>query len=395
MKRTVILIILSLLLSKSIFATKIIGHIKQASEWANTVYLSEMTDYKLILSGSSDCLVDSQQLDQKGIFRFDHLRANTLYRLSTRYLSNDIPGIIEDGERDNYAFVITGDQGNAVHIEADMSRLWLSYTMLSSTAELATVNDKVLYLRDLRKPIYAKMQSLDPTPLQTLKDPVKIAAYQLSLVREAKAVTESNNKLLLPFLLKETNPNLLALAAGLYQVELANNKDNDLINAHLDNVEKSTSSNLLHTVLIVLQKSRKVIKPDFLFDRSYILMEGKNFNFLSPRIPSKFILLDFWASWCSPCRKSIKTDLPYLSKKYTQEQLQIIGVVVKDKFQPAEKAIKADKNKYPQIYDQDKYLDQYFEIEGIPYYILINQETQEIKAFQGLIDLDEYISKEL
>ncbi|MNT60135.1 hypothetical protein D3C72_1976930 [compost metagenome] len=69
--------------------------------------------------------------------------------------------------------------------------------------------------------------------------------------------------------------------------------------------------------------------------------------------------------------------------------------MVKDKFQPAEKAIKADKNTYPQIYDQDKFLDQYFEIEGIPYYVLINQETQEIKAFQVLVDLEEYLAKEL
>ncbi|MCY1544199.1 hypothetical protein D9M68_800620 [compost metagenome] len=69
--------------------------------------------------------------------------------------------------------------------------------------------------------------------------------------------------------------------------------------------------------------------------------------------------------------------------------------MVKDKFQPAEKAIKADKNTYLQIYDQDKFLDEYFEIEGIPYYVLINQETQEIKAFQVLVDLEEYLAKEL
>ncbi|MNU21921.1 Thiol-disulfide oxidoreductase ResA [compost metagenome] len=388
-------LIFALLLTTIASASTVTGHLKQASEWANTVYLSEMREYKFIFSGSSYSIVDSQRISERGIFKFEHLKPNTLYRVSARLVADDIPGIIEDGNRDNYAFVITGDQGNAVHIEADISRLWLSYAMLSSTATLADVNDKILYLRDLRKPIYAKMQSLDARPLHTLQDPDKIAEYQLSLVKEIKAVTESNNKLLLPFLLKETNANLLALAAGLYQIELANNKDNDLITAHLDNVEKSTPSNLLSTVLIVLQKSRKTIKPDFLFDRSYMLMEGKNFNFLSPRIPAKFILLDCWASWCSPCRKSIKTDLPYLSKKYTPQQLQIIGVVVKDKFQPAEKAIKADKNTYLQIYDQDKFLDEYFEIEGIPYYVLINQETQEIKAFQVLVDLEEYLAKEL
>lgn len=389
------LLIPTLLLSTLASASTITGHLKQASEWADMAYLSEMTAYKFILSGSYDCIVDSQQLNEKGIFKFEHLKPNTLYRVSARLKSDEMPGIIEDGSRDNYAFVITGAQGNAVHIEADMSRLWLSYTMLSSTAPLAAINDKILYLRNLRKPIYTKMQSLDATPLQTLQDPDKIAAYQLGLVKEIKAVTENNNKLLLPFLLKETDPNLLVLAAGLYQVEYANNKDNDLITAHLANIDKDNQNMFLNSVIEELKKSRRSIKPDFMFDRSYMLMEGKNFNFLSPRIPAKFILLDCWASWCTPCRKSIKTDLPYLSKKYTPQQLQIIGVVVKDKFQLAEKAIKADKNNYPQIYDQDKFLDQYFEIEGIPYYILINQETQEIKAFQCLNDLDEFLTKEL
>ena len=387
--------ILAFLLSKIAFAATITGHFKQSSAWADMAYLSEITDYTFILSGSTYGIVDSQRLSGKGIFKFEHLKPNTLYRVSARLKSDEMPGIIEDGNRDNYAFVITGAQGNAVHIEADIARMFLSYTMQSSTAPLATVNDKILYLRDLRKPIYVTMQRLDPEPLNTLKDPEKIMEYQLRMVKEIKAATESNNKLLLPFLLKESDPNLLALASGLYQIEYANNRDNDLITEHLSRIEKSAPSSLLNSVLVVLQKSRKTIKPDFMFDRSYRLMEGKNFNFLSPRIPSKFILLDCWASWCTPCRKSIKTDLPYLRKKYSPQQLQIIGVVVKDKFQAAEKAIKADHNQYLQIYDHDKFLNQYFEIQGIPYYVLINQETQEIRAFQGIVDLEEYLAKEL
>lgn len=390
MKKTS-LVIFALICSLSTFATTITGHFKTSAAWAEMAYLSEIIDYQFVLSGSDYCIVDSQQIDGKGVFKFEHLKPNTLYRVSARLTSDEMPGIIEDGSRDNYAFVITGAPGDAVHVAADISRMFLSYTMLSSNAALAAINDKVLYLRDLRKPIYTKMQSLDPEPLYTLKDPEKIAEYQLSMVKEIKAVTESNNKLLLPFLLKESNPNLLALASGLYQIEYANNRDNDLITGHLSRIEESAPSSLLNSVLAVLQKSRKTIKPDFMFDRSYRLMKGENFDFLSPRIPSKFILLDCWASWCTPCRKSIKTDLPYLTKKYSPQQLQIIGVVVKDKFQAAEKAIKADNNQYPQIYDQDNFLDQYFEIQGIPYYVLINQETQEIKAFQGIVDLAEYL----
>jgi thiol-disulfide isomerase/thioredoxin len=239
------------------------------------------------------------------------------------------------------------------------------------------------------------MQSIDIEPLKTLQDPDKIAEYQLGLVREIKAATESSNKLMLPFLLKETNPNLLSIGAALYQVELADNKDNDLIRAHIKDVLKKTQSPVLSTVLRILEQSRKEIKPDFMFDKDYALMTGKNFSFMSPRIPSKFILLDFWASWCTPCRKSIKTDIPYLSKKYSEEQLRIVGIVVQDKYEAATKAIKADKNQHTQIYDYDGTLNKYFEIDGIPYYVLINQETQEIKGFKTFIAVQEYLANEL
>ncbi|WP_222165840.1 TlpA family protein disulfide reductase [Edaphocola aurantiacus] len=394
MKKVGLFLLLSII-TQTTFAAKILGHMAPAEGWQNTIYLTEVSSYKYFRSGSSDVVIDSYQLDKKNNFKFDNLKEHTIYKLSVKPEGQQTGLLIQDGKRDNYAFVITGNKESTVAINAELSKLYLSYSIISSNADLSKTNDNILNLRTMQMPIYRKMNSLDAEPLKTLQDPEKIAEYQLGLVREAKKTTENTNKLLLSFILKETNPNLLLIGSGLYQVEFASNKDNDLISAHLATINKDNQNMILNSVIDVLKKSRREIKSDFLFDRSYMLMEGKNFNFLSPHIPSKFILLDFWASWCSPCRKSIKTDLPYLSKKYTPQQLQIIGVVVKDKFQPAEKAIKADKNTYPQIYDQDKFLDQYFEIEGIPYFVLINQETQEVKAFQLLTELDEYLTQEL
>jgi thiol-disulfide isomerase/thioredoxin len=71
---------------------------------------------------------------------------------------------------------------------------------------------------------------------------------------------------------------------------------------------------------------RFVRNPDFAPDFKLTTLDGKPLTLADGR--GKVILLNFWASWCGPCRAEIP-DLVELQKRY-KDSLEIIGLVVDD-----------------------------------------------------------------
>ena len=66
----------------------------------------------------------------------------------------------------------------------------------------------------------------------------------------------------------------------------------------------------------------------------------------------KVVLIDFWASWCAPCRAAN----PYIQKLYKQYKakgFEIFAVSLDVKKEAWLKAIKKDKLTYMQVYDRD------------------------------------------
>ncbi len=83
----------------------------------------------------------------------------------------------------------------------------------------------------------------------------------------------------------------------------------------------------------------------------------------------KYVLLDFWASWCGPCRGELP-NLKALRKQYTEDQLTIVGVAVMDKMENHLKAVEDEKVTWPQIVSEEE-ATQLYAIRGIPQIMLI------------------------
>ena len=104
-------------------------------------------------------------------------------------------------------------------------------------------------------------------------------------------------------------------------------------------------------------------------------------------IKNNYTLINFWASWCGPC----KTEHPILMKLSAENNLKILGVNFKDKKELASNFLKDLGNPYSFLLkDTEGKQSVSFGIYGIPESLLINNENIIIKKFVGPLSLDNY-----
>ena len=117
----------------------------------------------------------------------------------------------------------------------------------------------------------------------------------------------------------------------------------------------------------------------------------------------KVVLVNFWATWCDPC----KTEIPWLidfNHKYGPKGLVILGVAMDDEgkkvVEPWVKAKHFDVNgqqqtmDYPILLGNDKIADRFGGILGLPTSMLYSRDGRKIKTIVGLINYED-LSKTL
>jgi thiol-disulfide isomerase/thioredoxin len=113
-------------------------------------------------------------------------------------------------------------------------------------------------------------------------------------------------------------------------------------------------------------------------------VDGKEVELASFKDPNKVVLLNFWATWCGPCKAEIPGFVE-LQEKY-RDKLTIIGYSVDDTAELAKKYAAQYKMNYPILLGEGRedVQDAYGPIWGIPASFIISKDGKVCRKHMGI-----------
>ena len=106
----------------------------------------------------------------------------------------------------------------------------------------------------------------------------------------------------------------------------------------------------------------------------------------------KVVVLNFWASWCPPC----KDEAPVLARwqpRLAKQNSTIVGVDVLDVSSDAQKFIDEHGLDFPQLRDQDGSKLKSFEVVGYPETVVLDRQGRIAATSRGPIDEQFFVEK--
>ena len=102
-----------------------------------------------------------------------------------------------------------------------------------------------------------------------------------------------------------------------------------------------------------------------------VSLDGKVYTLES--LKGRPVLLDFWASWCGPCKKSMPI-LEKLHEQYKGKGLVVLGIDVNEKRETVEKFLKTSPMPYPVIMGDEGGIPAAYGVTAFPTFVMIGAD---------------------
>jgi thiol-disulfide isomerase/thioredoxin len=142
--------------------------------------------------------------------------------------------------------------------------------------------------------------------------------------------------------------------------------------------------------LITLSQKEKVknVLQDINKAPDFTLLSINDSSYTLSKMEGKVVLINFWATWCGPCRMEIP-EFNELQKTYHERGLNILGISVSDNKKQLKNFTKSFAVDYPLLYgsakDMNKVMRDYDGVYAVPSSFLIGKNGNIIWKYPGAI----------
>jgi peroxiredoxin len=103
----------------------------------------------------------------------------------------------------------------------------------------------------------------------------------------------------------------------------------------------------------------------------------------------KVVLLDFWATWCGPCKIEIPWFMEF-QRKYKDQGFTVIGVSMDDGWETVRPFIEEEKMNYPVLIGNDETASSFGGVDVLPTTFIIDKQGRIVATHVGLTSKSEF-----
>lgn len=142
---------------------------------------------------------------------------------------------------------------------------------------------------------------------------------------------------------------------------------------------RALAASLLAT-LAVAAGAAKQEAPPIPETLSLTALDGRTVDFGELR--GEVVLLDFWATWCKPCREATP-HLARLHRRMEGKPFVLVGVSADQDRAALEAFLAEEEIPWPQIWDGDHRVTEAFGVDSFPSYIVLDHEGRPVSKLTG------------
>ncbi len=353
--------------------TGIVGQITNYQQEKMKAYLLQIKKADDFYNGSSFLVIDSASINLNGMFHFPDFNAlptDLVYRINF-IMKDEIPGkIVRDYVNNNYIFLVNDEK--PIEITSTLPALSKDYSIKSPSL----INQYFQKILNSEDSLYLKIKDFITTQIEQQATADQAEENKTVFFKQLKLYVE--NELFRP-IKKEieegtiTDSRLLAFLIQHFEYDY--NVVEDVIQI---NKMVAATDQTHQYIKEIKKKLEHSVFPDAMFPNfSLPSIDGKIVHLND--VEAELILIDFWASWCSPCRDENRNIVKPLYEQYKNKGFEVVGVNLDDQFKKWQHAVERDEINWLQVGDtlgKSSPVYQKYRVESLPTTYLLNHNKK-------------------